>query len=336
MQLRRNGNGMTESRAGGSQREAYLGETLYHFMGHGSDDDLMYIFDSIARRGLLMTVGDKGGNLDRFSFDLIDGRQQSYEIMQKARVCFTDIPRDKLYDHSGEYGRFGIGISRRTIIRWGGNPVFYIPNHLDGPVTSVMGCLMHGLYQAGSWLPALEQFCSGYWTPYLREDIGGGANDVPLLLDGTMFSGEERRSLLLRGRDAVEQVLSYVKQMSHSDVNDYSYLYEREWRIVAGVAIQGQTLTRELTPEEKTELTGKRPRWQQPVTFGIKPLYHREHTGMIDLFKMFNGVGGVEVAKEITDILVPHFSMVERVEQYIQGHRDLFADVAPSVSELTC
>jgi hypothetical protein len=62
-------NAVLEANASKSQREAYLGETLYHFIGNGSDDDLMYIFDSIARRGLLMTIGDRNGNLDRFSFE---------------------------------------------------------------------------------------------------------------------------------------------------------------------------------------------------------------------------------------------------------------------------
>ncbi len=211
-------NAILEAPVSRSQRDAYLGETLYHFIGTGSDDDLMYIFDSIVRRGLLMTVGDKSGTLDRLSFDAVGNTVVTYEIMQKARVCFTDIPRDKLYDHSGEYGRFGVGFSRKTIISWGGNPVLYVPNHLEGPVTSVMGGLVHGLYQAGAWLPVLEQFCSGYFAPYVK-DIAG-LDDVPLQLDGHTFRGTERRNLLLRGRDAIEQMLAFVKQMSHNESND--------------------------------------------------------------------------------------------------------------------
>jgi hypothetical protein len=120
-----NAHGTLEASVSRSQRDAYLGETLYHFIGKGSDDDLLDVFDSIDRRGLLMTVGDKNGTLDRLSFDGVDNTVVTYEIMQKARVCFTDIPRDKLYDHSGEYGKFGVGFSRKTIISWGGNPVFF-------------------------------------------------------------------------------------------------------------------------------------------------------------------------------------------------------------------
>jgi hypothetical protein len=109
-------NGTTAARDPRSERDGYLGETLFHFIGTGSDDDLMYIFDSIVRRGLLMTVGDKNGRLDQLSYAIQGNAIHTYEIMQKARACFTDIPIDKLYNHSGEYGKFGIGFSRQTMI----------------------------------------------------------------------------------------------------------------------------------------------------------------------------------------------------------------------------
>jgi Putative abortive phage resistance protein AbiGi, antitoxin len=325
------GNGA--ARDAGAERDAYLGETLYHFVGSGSDDDLMYIFDSIVRRGLLMTVGDKKGTLDRLSFEVQGNTFTTFEIMQKARVCFTDIPSDKLYNHVGEYGKFGIGFSRQTIISWGGNPVFYVPNHIDGPVTSVMGGLIYGLFQAAGWVDVLEHFCSGGLQPLMRPDIFG-TNDIPLTVDGQDFRGERRREFLYRGRDAIEQLLSFVKQMSHSDINDYSYLYEREWRIVTGISVNGQSLARELTAGEKTELCGRQPRWRQPLELRGRPLYHRDHAAMIDLFRMFNGLGESTVSKGITDILVPNDNMMERIQNYIAEHPQMFAAVKPSVNVL--
>jgi hypothetical protein len=54
------------------QRKAdLLSETLFHFLGSGDDDQLFDTFDSIARRGLLMTVGNKEGKLDTFSLTRI-------------------------------------------------------------------------------------------------------------------------------------------------------------------------------------------------------------------------------------------------------------------------
>src|SRR5665213_1038372 len=87
----KNSTGIPETHVSRSQRDAYLGETLYHFIGNGSSAELMDIFDSIVRRGLLMTVGDKNGNLDRFSFEVVGNIPHTYEIMQKARVSFTTI-----------------------------------------------------------------------------------------------------------------------------------------------------------------------------------------------------------------------------------------------------
>jgi Putative abortive phage resistance protein AbiGi, antitoxin len=326
-------NAVLEANASKSRREAYLGETLYHFIGKSSDDDLMYIFDSIARRGLLMTIGDKNGNLDRFFVEAAGNTVAPYEIMQKARVCFTDIPKSKLQDQSGEYGKFGIGFSRKTIISWGGNPVLYVPNHLDGPVTLVMGGLLHGLFKAASGIDILQHYCSGGLNNMIAPNTMG-ADDIPLLFNGEALRGENRRAYLNLGRDSIEHLLALVKQMSHNESNDYSYLYEREWRIVTGISINGKALARKLTPDEKAELCGKRNRWRRPLELREKPLYYQEHGAMIDLFRMFNGFGDTTVAKGITDIVVPDGGIKERVVDYIAEHPHMFAGPAPEVSIL--
>ena len=41
------------------KEESFLGETLFHFLGNGDDERLLDVFDSIVRRGLLLTVGNK-------------------------------------------------------------------------------------------------------------------------------------------------------------------------------------------------------------------------------------------------------------------------------------
>src|ERR1700685_710494 len=96
--------------------EEFLGETLYHFLGSGTNDNLLEIFDSIVRRGLLLTVGNKEGKLDVFKVPLVGGLEDPLEVMQHARVCFTDIPEKLLAAHSQEYGKFGLGFSRKTIL----------------------------------------------------------------------------------------------------------------------------------------------------------------------------------------------------------------------------
>jgi hypothetical protein len=52
------------------QEMSFLGETLFHFLGNGDEERLLYVFDSIVRRGLLLTVGNKEGELDRLDLDM--------------------------------------------------------------------------------------------------------------------------------------------------------------------------------------------------------------------------------------------------------------------------
>jgi hypothetical protein len=49
------------------------------------------------------------------------------DVMQLARVCFTEIPA-RLLDMHG-YGHFGVGFSRPTMVDWGACPAWYLPNH---------------------------------------------------------------------------------------------------------------------------------------------------------------------------------------------------------------
>jgi Putative abortive phage resistance protein AbiGi, antitoxin len=124
------------------RKDDFLRETLFHFLGSG-DNEKFDVFDSIVRRGLLMTVGNKEGRLDRFSVNMSSGVPESFEVMQHARVCFTDIPQRMLSAHCEEYGKFGIGFSRKAILAWGGNPVIYLPNYpASGTLEDSMGTML--------------------------------------------------------------------------------------------------------------------------------------------------------------------------------------------------
>ncbi len=55
---------------------------------------------------------------------------------------------------------------------------------------------------------------------------------------------------------------------------------------------------------------------------------------MIDLFRMFDGVGASTVSKGITYIVVPDGGVMQLVVDYIGEHPHMFADPAPEVSVL--
>src|SRR5260370_29438800 len=55
-------------------------------------------------------------------------RERECHLYFARRVTFLSCA-DMLSAHCQEYGMFGLGFSRETILAWGGNPVFYLPTH---------------------------------------------------------------------------------------------------------------------------------------------------------------------------------------------------------------
>lgn len=109
-------------------KNQFLSETLFHFWWHEPEELAFQTFTSIIERGLLLTRGIEDV-IDRFRYLDKKGNPQSIEIVQNARVCFTDIPEHLSGDHSSQYGKCAVGFSRTTILEWGGCPVWYLPNH---------------------------------------------------------------------------------------------------------------------------------------------------------------------------------------------------------------
>jgi hypothetical protein len=75
------------------------------------------ILKSICKKGLLLTTN--AATLDSFAIDRGNGVIQM-EVMQRPRVCLTDIPIALLAEHGQRYGKYGVGFRRETIINWGG------------------------------------------------------------------------------------------------------------------------------------------------------------------------------------------------------------------------
>jgi hypothetical protein len=299
--------------------DEFLGETLFHFLGSGSDERLLEVLDSIVQRGLLLTVGNKEGKLDVFKVHLVGGIEDTLEVMQHARVCFTDIPEKLLAGHSQEYGRFGLGFSRKTILEWGGNPVIYLPNHPD-PTTleSSMAVLLYCLHR----VPLL--------TAALRACIAPG--NASLTINEKTLTGEARDDYIDLADHSVQRILGFVKEMSSQIANDYRYLYEREWRIVDGAYMRGgKDPTRELSTEEYRELGAKCVRWTKPLVMSEVLSRKYPHTSMLQFFRFFDGLPGKTVSQAIEVILVPNDATKGKVESYIANHSESFRPAGPEV-----
>jgi hypothetical protein len=133
---------------------------------------------------------------------------------------------------------------------------------------------------------------------------------------------------------SIFMVLSFIKEMSPQSAEDHSYLFEREWRLVAGFGFAGQPSPfRTLTPDEKDALCARKPVWRerrQSQDINITARYGE--TPVIDSFQYFNGLPGKEtVARLIDTILVPDESEAQWVRNFVAGQASHFGASIPKV-----
>jgi Putative abortive phage resistance protein AbiGi, antitoxin len=243
------------------------------------------------------------------------------DVMQHARVCFTDIPEKMLSAHCQEYGRFGVGFSRKTILKWGGNPVLYFPNHpvrdtLETSMQSMLYCLHRASPLMGRLKECLAEINAS--RPLGQRDMDG-ENGVAFIEYIDQFA------------QSVQRMLSFVKVMSSKRANDYHYLYEREWRIVDGAMIQQVDTTRELTDEEYQEFAAKCVQWTKPLKMSESLFRKHEHKSMLQFFRFFDGLPAKTVSQAMEVILVPSDAIKCRVAAYIAHHAGKFCPYGPAI-----
>lgn len=297
---------------------------LCHCWSDADTDTARSVLESICTHGLLLTTNSK--TLDTFAIDRGKG-VEPMEVWQSARVCFTDIPLELLAQHGARYGRYGIGFKRQTIVEWGGLPAWYLPNHWGGDSLKCCGStVVNALHAAADAVNHLEVT--------VREFTKKGIPFEVNYEQGEKIGGEKLAAQLAGNRAALHLVLSFIKEMSPSDTEDYRYVSEREWRIVDGISLTGRGPScRELTPEEKATLCTRRPAWseqRQSDDVNIRARFPK--APVIDSFRIFNGLpGGPTVAKLATTILVPNETEAEWVRRFVDDCAPLFGMPPPDV-----
>lgn len=69
--------------------------------------------------------------MPRYNEEIIDYLSVEYKRIAFPMVCFCDIYLNKLKPHMGEYGEYGIGLSKEWGINNGLQPIFYINQHSE-------------------------------------------------------------------------------------------------------------------------------------------------------------------------------------------------------------
>jgi hypothetical protein len=297
---------------------------LFHCWRRDDTAAARHILESICENGLLLTTN--AATLDSFAIDRGNGVVQM-EVMQHARVCFTDIPIELLASHGQRYGKYGVGFRRETVIDWGGLPAWYLPNYWDEKTLKVAGpVLVNGLHAAMDAVHHLQALAKEF-----------SAKNVPFSVTyqhGPTVNAEQLVREMEQTAHSIFMVLSFIKEMSPQAAEDHSYLFEREWRIVSGFGFVGQpSAFRPLTQEEKDALCARRPAWQKGrESQDINVTARYGTTAVIDSFQYFNGLPGKATVANLMDtILVPDKSEFDWVTRFVADHAFLFGGKTPSI-----
>jgi len=295
---------------------------LCHCWRHDDIASGRLILESICVNGLLLTTN--AAKLDGFQIDRGRG-VEIMEIMQHPRTSFTDIPFDRMAMHGQRYGRYGVGFKRETIIDWGGLPVWYLPNYWSDVTLKIAGGLfvnsLHAAMHAADHFRVVTQELA-------KQNISVTVNYA----HGPTVGSEQLVKEMEQVKNAVYTVLSFIKEMSPSDVENHSYLLEREWRLVSGMNRTDQTPAyRQLTSAEKETLCATKPAWRKPRESSDVNISSRYGTApVIDSFQFFNGLPHrATVAQSIDTILVPDESEARWVEKFVIDQPRLFVESAP-------
>lgn len=187
----------------------FASDILMHFLDRAHKDEPDHQFE-IFKRILV----------DGFRFSAVDFCLGSTPGVYQHKVsvpvvCFTDIPLSLTQAHVDRYGGFGIGVRKRTVKRWGGNPVGYL---VDGAACG-------------------PDDGRGQFASFIRDRI----NDVIAARDSA--ASPEVKAML----EKWSWMFTMFKEMADmgeaadtelSDSQD-RYYFEREWRVLRGFRHHG-------------------------------------------------------------------------------------------------
>lgn len=197
--------------------QSFVSDTLYHFVGRrrpGADQENFEILSEILRSMEVRTCevdGARGGMrmLHDPNRTLING-----EPAEQSVVCFGEFHRADLPFHSKRYGRFGVGVSKSVVARWGMRPVIYVP--CSEEFAENWGTRFAG--QIRTVLEGLDRFFP-YSLSFRRRVLGSPAADAQDAVD-------EATKLIERDFQAFLKFWNVDLPENHPE----NFYMEREWR----------------------------------------------------------------------------------------------------------
>lgn len=212
----------------------YTSDELFHFVGHSSplDDDSNYqtLSNVLRERCISHPPHDLSGIEIKYTVDWRQ-RLETETLIIPDVTCFADIPIDALSIHTSKYGKFGLGLTKSLLIRYGTRPVMYFPTRHDdclGATGTSMLREIESVIRGFNEFYVEPQESAEEWTRIMGE-IPRSPDDVVSALE----------SILLR--EFLAFIKPYNSELTDGDPNNY-YM-EREWRKLGNMPFKLEQVT---------------------------------------------------------------------------------------------
>lgn len=193
--------------------------------------------------------------------------------VKQRRISFTELAPSELDRHSERFGPFALEFNIDALRRLGALPVIYMPQAIADNPLSLLGPIIVGhldlIRESLEALKTLDSPNDPSWLAQKRAThindnavvrLGQSADSSEILwkhvapvLDYLKLNNVPVGAML--GATSLLQPLFYPTDNIHED-NELGYYRQREWRITGDYHLNGKSVSRELSDEEKKNLLG--------------------------------------------------------------------------------
>ena len=255
----------------------------------------------------------------------VDGTDREIEV-EMCRICFTELGETELPAHSERFGAFALEFSISRLRQMRALPVIYMPQSVsaDQGFSNAGSLLVAMLGHVKYTLDQLENLRRHTDEEWVKANVVGATSiqdDAVFDLRNTNDSGSISATYKIpmnTTRDLLAFVgfqnapmwmlrnsLEFLENLFYPTDNEESeellvYYRQREWRIAPGLSVDGSTLERELTVEEKCRVIEVAPDfWTHEIRRrGIS-------LRRIDAAKIIDHLDGRPVHEQICSVIVP-------------------------------
>jgi hypothetical protein len=247
-------------------------------------------------------------------------------IVRQSRLSFTELSRHQVEEHGKKFGPFALEFSINSLRRLGALPVIYMPQHLkdDRKFSTVGETVVAELADIKYTINQLQQLSLLTNPEHLLKSIPGAtsvADECVMNLHNIDSSDNVAQSYQVPLKN-LKDMLSYIGYRNapfelmvgvinlvqslfyptDDNIHDslLEYYRQREWRLVAGLALQGKSQTRSLTNSEKNTLLDIDSKfWSKQLSDGTVSFRRADDALVIETFD------GKHVSEIISTVIVP-------------------------------